>query len=109
LKRNGSEAIAISSSLMALPGIISAKANTVTGSLTVAYDPAQCDVDEIATHLRATGHLDPGHLDQGFAPRTPDRSIGLALPAGSLGQMLLKAAVEKMVERSAAAMVAAII
>jgi hypothetical protein len=104
LKSNAREGAAIKSSLLALDGVGSAETNTVTGSVTVSYDPERCDVGRIMTYLQATGHLrQPVNLTIAESSYRPATSID------PVAKMIMTAVLKKLIERSATAMVAAII
>jgi len=104
LKGNAGEGAAIKASLMALEGVEAAETNTVTGSVTVSYDPERCDADKITAYLQATGHL-----RQAVAPMIAEPPSGAAMSIDPLAHMIMTAVLKKLIERSATAMVAAII
>lgn len=104
LKRNAGEAAAIRTALMAIDGVLSAEVNLLTGSLTVRYDPQRCAFGTIATYLEAIGQL-RDRADPSIAGPTTEVPAAVAVA----GRMLLRSVLEKLVERSAVAMVAAII
>jgi hypothetical protein len=89
---------------MAIDGVLSAETNLLTGSLTVRYDLRRCAFATIAAYLEAIGHLRDG-TDPAIAGPTAEVSAAVA----AAGRILLSSVLKKLVERSAVAMVAAII
>lgn len=64
VKKNERQAFSAITWLRSLPGVYSADANTVTGSLTLRYDPAQTAGVNLMAALKEAGHLDPFYEDK---------------------------------------------
>jgi len=108
LKRNSSAADRLREALENLPGVNKVDVSTVTGSVTLIYDSGVIDGDSLKGHLRAHGHLHgaPHGLPAIAAPRDVAAGVGAGERiARTVATMLL----EKLVEHSALALVAAII
>lgn len=109
IKDKPREAEAFCSQLQAIPGVLCAIANTVTGSVVIRYDPARIDPGAILTALVT------GTPPQAAAPATPKpRSFGgrnsISVKIGQgVANAVVHSLVEKLVERSAKALVAALI
>ncbi|MEO5336523.1 MAG: heavy-metal-associated domain-containing protein [Magnetospirillum sp. WYHS-4] len=106
VKRNERRARRVSALLEELPGVESVEISTVTGSVTVVYDQAETDASHLFQALRREGHMNSEIAASG----EPDNWQDLASKAGeNFGKFMLGMAVEKVIERSAVALVAAII
>lgn len=57
VKRNEALAEAVQRRLAGLPGVTSTRANVVTGSVTVTYDPAAVTGDSLIGALAETGYV----------------------------------------------------
>jgi len=110
LKRNQSAADKVRAAFKDLPGVNKVEVNTITGSVTLIYDLGLIDADTLKAHLRAHGHLhtSPQRRAAIAAPRGTPAVSGIGAGervARTVATMLL----EKLVEHSALALVAAII
>jgi hypothetical protein len=104
LKRNETAAADAAKGLVARPGVTSVKTNALTGSVTIVYDARWCDVAALLDHLRLTGHLAMTPQPQlAAAADKPDALVQ------ALALSLIRSVGEKLIERSAMAVVAAII
>lgn len=101
LKRNGPEATRTVAHMQQLHGVASAEVNTVTGSLLIHYDTNLVAAQTLLNTLRSLGHV---HPEQGH---------GVPYQGPGLGQKISDAVVNKLVEtvleRSATALVAALL
>lgn len=101
LKRNESEASRTRAYLDQLHGVHSAEVNTVTGSILIHYDTQRMAAQTLINTLRSLGHVHPEH------------SQPLHYQGPGLGQKISDTVVNKLVEtvleRSATALVAAIL
>jgi copper chaperone CopZ len=113
LKRNPIGAGAVVALLEDMDGIQSCEVNPLTGSLTVGYDRHQLDGQRIIALLhqhgycQAQAHAVPAG---GYAPVGTHTALdGIIGSAGStLGKVVIGTLVEKAVERSAVALIAAL-
>lgn len=98
IRRNPARAQEIQATARRFDGVTSAVTNSVTGSLLIHYDPARTDTVAI---LRAIAQ-------SGWLPSTAvaDNSTG---PQAALAGKLLGAACEKLIERSAIALLGALL
>jgi hypothetical protein len=109
LKRSPARAERVCAAVTALQGVSSAEANPVTGSLVVTYDPLRADPRGVLARLADEGVIG---RDVGLpGPTQVNIDVGrLAADAtGNLGNALVGVLVEKLVERSAVALVAAVL
>jgi hypothetical protein len=109
LKRNPALAARTCSRVTAVEGVSGADANPVTGSLIVTYDPLRVDPRVLLQRL-----AEDGVIRRNVGLPEPDQAgldVGrLAAGAtGNLGNALVGVLVEKLVERSALALVAAVL
>ena len=115
LKRNPYAAAMVASDLGSHKGVRSAEASPRTGSITVVYDPDIAQLATIKAYLRDAGHLrDTGHLSGQGAAVMPARTLTLSGEAiRASGEVVAKTVfgvvVEKLIERSAVALVAALV
>lgn len=109
LKRNPRLAAQVCSAAMTLDGVSGAEANPVTGSLIVTYDPLRIDPRMVLQRL-----AEDGVIRADVSLPEPDQ-VGFDLgrvaagATGNLGNALMGVLVEKLVERSAVALVAAVL
>jgi copper chaperone CopZ len=105
VKRNPEAAALAKQSLSAVAGVLSAEANTVTGSVTLRYDPATISQHDIFDVLRRAGYAQ-GSLGQ-RGPAGPESVVnGYAdVIAEKIGAFVVK----KVLERSAVALIGALI
>lgn len=69
VKKNEQQALSATAWLRSLPGVSSAHANTVTGSLTLHYDPSLTGGGTLLAALKEAGYVNP-MLQDGFAGST---------------------------------------
>jgi copper chaperone CopZ len=107
IKRNEAGAKAVLRLLQAMDGIVSAEANPVTGSVIINYDKNGLDPAVVLTALRAHGYIDAAGTvasDGSSAVHRAASKVGEAL-----GKAVFGALVDKAIERSAMALVGALI
>lgn len=110
LKRNQKRAQQVAAVLKGTEGVLGADTNTVTGSLLISYDTEQTSADELLKTLKRAGCCCE-------STQLPDIkgsfANGLAGTLSDAGERAGKAAVgvlvEKMVERSALALIGAVL
>lgn len=107
IKGDPGRAKAACATVTALPGVRAAKASTVTGSLTILYDPALTGAATVAEALHAGGHLP--ECPQVSAEIRIDLDAAASMLGEKVGQAALSFAIEKVMERSALAVFAALI
>ncbi len=100
LKRNAAYAQALQTSLSTVPGVLAVRANTLTGSLLISYDPVRVDG---ASLQRAVPGAPPAMRAVCPTCVTQRGSTAgqQARPSDKLSQALLGMVVEKAVEQSA--------
>jgi hypothetical protein len=109
LKRNEAEAARARALLAGLEGVMAAEVNTVTGSLLIGYDPLRSNADRLVRVLAEHGIVRDVSPPMPSA-EPPDRISRVAEDAtGALGKLVVGMLVEKLVERSALALVAAVL
>ncbi|MEJ2061092.1 MAG: hypothetical protein P8Y64_11515 [Gammaproteobacteria bacterium] len=108
LKRNPELARQTCERLQARPGVEDVQASTVTGSLVIAYDRELTDRDAILEVLRTNGLV---IAEARIAERAGKKGAATTVTriGGVAGKAVLGMVVEKAVERSAAALIAAIL
>ncbi|NWG87064.1 MAG: hypothetical protein HXY26_06055 [Hydrogenophilaceae bacterium] len=106
LKRNEHHAVRTKEYIDTLNGVLSSEINTVTGSLVVKYDTALVRVEHLLNSLRDLGHLHPHHQ---YHHRQPIVYAGGVSPAQKFSDTLVNKLVETALERSATALIAALI
>lgn len=105
LKRDAGRAKAAEQLLQSIDGIISVRANEITGSITLTYERDTVSSEAILSTLAAHGYYEPGavrHADgqsHDMAARTGD----------TLGKVLFGFVVKEAVERSAVALIGALL
>lgn len=105
VKRNPEAAARARQSLSAVAGVLSAEANSVTGSVTLRYDPATISQHDIVAVLRRAGyaHGNPGQ----DGPASPESVINRY--ADVVAEKIAAFVVKKVLERSAAVLIGALI
>jgi len=101
LKRNEREAAQTRAYLDQLHGVHSAEVNTVTGSILIHYDTQRVAAQTLINTLRSLGHVQPEH---GHAMHYQGPGLGQKLSDAVVNKL-----VETVLERSATALVAAIL
>lgn len=102
LKRNEHEAKAVQKLLLDQQGILRSEVNTLTGSILILYDGSVVQVQWIVGLLKRQGYVAPSVLVHPAA-------LSFKQPMTGAGEALLKVLVEAMVERSAAALISALL
>lgn len=103
LRNNASALHGLCDRLNALPGIREARGNALTGSVLVHYDPAVTTVESIWERLHREGLAPAPRPDLGGNGSRMDEA------ADRIASFAVNYAVEKLIERSAMAIVGAII
>ena len=103
IKRNPGQSRLVQGELLKLAGVRDACVNTLTGSVVVRFDPAVASVSRIVEALRTAGPLD--------ARAVPATVTRVSRPAklGALADVVLDKALEKLLERCAIAVIAALV
>jgi len=133
LKRNPKAVVTAKVALDQMEGVISSEVNLLTGSITILYDPDRINGRAIVRVLSAQGHCSPEaaipvlevpsawalvpagtHEVAQMAPLFSPISLAtvgtlLGVAGMALGKMLIGKLVEKAVERSAVALIGAIL
>lgn len=100
IKRNASEAGRAKAHLRAIKGVTDTDVNTVTGSVVIKYDPAIVASTTLLESLRGLGYIAAAQ-----APLSaPSRRLG-----ENLSEKIVEKLAEKVIERSALALLAALI
>jgi hypothetical protein len=105
-KRNERQASAVRLALEQAPGITAADINTLTGSVVINYDRHATNVDQIWNHLRLHGLID-AKLALEHAGDAVAQSVHKAATAA--GKFAAGFVLEKVLERSAVALFAAVL
>jgi hypothetical protein len=108
LKGDPDAAAAAQRDLSAVPGIITATANPVTGSLTIHYCEREIDADRLWGILRHLGLVDDNAL-QSFSDRRHPADPLFAALAPRVLKVLATTTLEWAVSQSAARLVAALL
>lgn len=109
LKHNTRAAAEIERLLGEFPGILRCEASTVTGSVIVGYDPGVTDTDRIIDHLKVHAGI---YVDSAVRIATAgEDALGRTLSAvgEAAGKALFGFVVEKAMERSAIALIGALL
>ncbi|MGD2075138.1 MAG: heavy-metal-associated domain-containing protein [Gammaproteobacteria bacterium] len=110
LKRNEARAGEVRKLLRDHEGVVSVLTNTVTGSLLIGYDPGQVQPDQLIQALKRAGCCaDSTRLPDTAAPWAHRLSSSLAGAGQTAGKAVVGVLVEKMVERSAIALIGAVL
>lgn len=105
LRRNDIKARTTQAHLTGQNGILSAEVNATTGSLLIHYDTSRIDVQSIFQSLRSLGITH--HSTELYRPHTVQTAMAQA--ADGLTDRFASKLVEAVLERSAVALVAALI
>jgi copper chaperone CopZ len=109
VKRNPGRAKVVEDLIEGRPGITSVDANTLTGSVTVIYDTDAITPTEILGILRDRGFVVAGGTEVAQVGG-PDPDAAITTEVGDfLAKILVGAVLEKVVERSALALIAALV
>jgi hypothetical protein len=115
IKRNATAARATCAAIVRTPGVTAVESNILTGSVIIRYDPAAVSFDALVDALAATNHVDRTRLalPPGSAATTADAWQTVADGVAHGGWVVFRAAssvlVEKLVERSATALIGALL
>lgn len=104
VKRNPAKAETVRAALSGLDGVHEVDVRTVTGSITINYDADVTSMQDIVGLMKARGYIAataPTQTTQAFDGLTPQTDKVAKFVAGM--------AVEKVLERSATALIAALI
>ncbi|MFN3324194.1 MAG: HMA2 domain-containing protein [Bryobacteraceae bacterium] len=108
VKKNEYTASEVKRLMEAMPGVRSASTNTLTGSVTIAYDGAVIDRDTLLGVLREKGYLT--EHDHVCTPACQSAGPALRIEvSGKVAKVVAAYVVEKAVERSVAALIAAVL
>lgn len=108
IRRNHSRANEAVESLRPLAGVHSAEANPLTGSLTLRYDPSVMTGDALLVRLKEGGWIPLGPVLPSAAATTPVAWLGSETSA-KVAKAVAIYALEKVAERSLAALIAAVL
>jgi hypothetical protein len=110
LKRNEARAQRVRDLLGAIEGVNSAQANTVTGSLLISYDPDSTSPDALLQILKGAGCCAGSLVLPNRETSVADRVVdSLSGTGDAFGKAVVGVLVEKMVERSAVALIGAVL
>jgi copper chaperone CopZ len=110
IKRSDTRAQAVFELLRALDGVIAVEVSTLTGSVVVNYDRDRLDAQRILETLQAYGHLEVPTTGAMIAAAGDAAAAERAATIGqSFGKAIFGVLVEKALERSAVALIGAII
>lgn len=107
LKRNEAKAGSLREGLLNLEGVTRVEANTITGSLVIHYHRDITDTKQLTSFLDCKGGIHTQSIEGVPAHHNP--VAGMTQVGGWLGKAVFGAVLEKVIERSALALVAAII
>lgn len=100
LKRNAHRAEAARRHVSGLDGVLNAEANPLTGSLLITYDVNRIGAEALFDSLRGLGHVETGHPAPALAAHNPLQRVT---------DTVVNKLVETALERSATALIAAIL
>jgi copper chaperone CopZ len=110
LKRNTARAERLKAGLEATPGVLDCDVNVLTGSVTVRYDRDVITAEEITRELSRSGAISANAPAlRNAANKDLFSGAQMYKASGSVGKFIVGFAVEKLVERSALALVGAIL
>ncbi|GEM_PF-656956 len=117
LKRNKRHAARAHACLAAMEGIRELQVNHLTGSIVIHYERDARVAETVVDHLRTEGLLDHRAVDASTRTDTRDETWGavrgekarMATVGGKVGKKVVNMLVEKAVERSAVALIGAIL
>jgi copper chaperone CopZ len=110
LKRNPVKAAALKARLEQTDGVAEVEVRTVTGSVTVLYDTDVTSMPDIMARLGEMGHA-PTPVPSAQTPNRATMSSGPAMSPHTekAAKFVAAMALEKVLERSATALIAAIV
>lgn len=110
LKRNTAYAVNTRETLKAVPGIVDCEVNVLTGSVTIRYDHVTVTKEEIHIHLSRCGKpFSEIVLHTPSASRSWTSSKLLYSASATVGKAVTGMVIEKVIERSALALVGAML
>ncbi len=101
-KRNAQRAHEARVHLGEVDGVLSTEANPLTGSLLITYDVNRVGGERVLDALRRLGHLDAKHVGTGYTANAND-------PIQRLTDRVVDKLVETAIERSASALIGAVL
>ncbi len=105
VKRNEFQARRAKEHLEAIQGVTATDVNTLTGSIVIKYDVSVVASTTLMESLKGLGYLPAAHDGLATAAsRAPSRKVGEELADKVVGKLM-----EKVLERSALALIAALI
>jgi hypothetical protein len=104
VKRNPQAAALARQSLSAVSGVLSAETNTLTGSVTVRYDPSTISQHGIFDVLQRDGYARVGGLETPSGPESVVNGY-----ADAIAEKLTTLVVKRILKRSAVALIGALI
>lgn len=108
VKRNPEAAAFARQRLSAVAGVLSAEVSTVTGSVTLRYDPATISHHAIFAELRRAGYAHGSPAEEGPASPAGPESVVNGY-ADVIAEKVAAFVVKKVLERSAVALIGALI
>ncbi len=105
LRRDAHRAREIRRAILALQGVSSASANSLTGSVTVYYEPDQVQAGTIVAHLSREEYIDAARS----LSRTPHTNTALSKAGHTAVRVLLGLAMETLFQDSPLGILAAFI
>ncbi len=108
LKRNNNRAADLESLLANQDGILGSEINVLTGSVVINYDRSVCSAEQIMTAMRAERHL-AAEAQLAKKPAKDGISGSVANVGDNIAKALMGFVVEKALERSATALIGAIL
>ena len=110
LKRNEARASEVRDLLADIEGVAGAETNTVTGSLLISYDTERTSAHELLQILKRAGYCCRSTQIPDVKASFANRLAGtLSEAAARSGQAAIGVVVEKIVERSALALIGAVL
>jgi hypothetical protein len=104
LERNAAAASALRSDLLAIPGVLSAVANSWTGSITIHYDRERIESAELWSAMWRLGYI--GRTPRlAFAAQTDKADAVTSAALNAIARALASSALEYFLGRSAGALV----
>lgn len=109
VKKNEYTASEVKRLMESIHGVRSASTNTLTGSVTIAYDGAVTDRDTLLGILREQGYLtEHQHVCTPACQKSVEPALRIEV-SGKVAKVVAAYVVEKAVERSVAALIAAVL
>lgn len=109
LRRNEERAREVSALLASMDGVLEQDINTMTGSLVVRYDRDVTAPARLLAALHADGHLHKLLDVDNRGTHAGDLSARLSKTGSNVGKAMMGVLIEKAVERSAVALIGALL